>query len=405
MTILLVSPLPPAPYPEADYARALAERLAGAGGGSRVHVLCQAGAETPADVRAHPVMRDWSWRDAGRLRRVLRTVRPESLLIYWFNGMYNYHPLVTLLPTVAKRMFPRVRVVTQVSVPYGAWPWAEGLAGRIRHKWARLRAGRDADYQLGTLRTGSDALVFLCRLHREELTRGRPDFAAKSHILPHPPFLRKAPESPETRAAARAALGVRPEEFLFLNFGRLYPEKGVGTLLEAFLRLAETDPAARLAVVGGAAAYCPDYPAELHARADALGLGGRVRWTGEFSWDGDDGSRLLQAADACVLPFERGLHLNNSSFLAAAAHGKAVVSTTGPLPDPELADGETVLLVPPNEPEALAGAMQRLRTDAALRDRIGRAARLLAEETFGWDAFLPCLTAVLAHEPGSSTGC
>jgi glycosyltransferase involved in cell wall biosynthesis len=97
-----------------------------------------------------------------------------------------------------------------------------------------------------------------------------------------------------------------------------------------------------------------------------------------------------------VLPFERGLHLNNSSFLAAAAHGKAVVSTTGPLPDPELADGEAVLLVPPNDAPALAEAMRRLRTDAGLRARISQSARVLAEETFGWDAVLPKLVELLA---------
>jgi glycosyltransferase involved in cell wall biosynthesis len=47
--------------------------------------------------------------------------------------------------------------------------------------------------------------------------------------------------------------------------------------------------------------------------------------------------------------------------------------------------GENVLLVPPGDASALAGAIERLAADAALRERLSAGGRALAAQ-FGWDA-------------------
>jgi rhamnosyl/mannosyltransferase len=49
--------------------------------------------------------------------------------------------------------------------------------------------------------------------------------------------------------------------------------------------------------------------------------------------------------------------------------------------------GETALVVPPNDPRALRQAIATLHADPALRDRLGRNARRMAEERFGQDVF------------------
>jgi D-inositol-3-phosphate glycosyltransferase len=50
-----------------------------------------------------------------------------------------------------------------------------------------------------------------------------------------------------------------------------------------------------------------------------------------------------------------------------------------------VADGETGYLVPPREPEALAGRVLRLLSDPALQFRVGRAARRRIEEHYTWE--------------------
>ena len=69
----------------------------------------------------------------------------------------------------------------------------------------------------------------------------------------------------------------------------------------------------------------------------------------------------------------------------AMASGLPVVATrVGGIPE-VVADGETGLLVPPNDPVALAEAMGRLAADPALRARLGAAGRARAEERFSYD--------------------
>jgi D-inositol-3-phosphate glycosyltransferase len=68
----------------------------------------------------------------------------------------------------------------------------------------------------------------------------------------------------------------------------------------------------------------------------------------------------------------------------AMAYGRPVVaSAVGGLLD-LVVDGETGLLVPPRDPAALRGALERLLADQAVRRRLGEAARKRARERFSW---------------------
>lgn len=60
-----------------------------------------------------------------------------------------------------------------------------------------------------------------------------------------------------------------------------------------------------------------------------------------------------------------------------------VGSAVGGIPH-VVADGETGLLVPPGDPEALAVACTKMLTDGELADRLGAAGRRTAEERYAW---------------------
>jgi glycosyltransferase involved in cell wall biosynthesis len=153
--------------------------------------------------------------------------------------------------------------------------------------------------------------------------------------------------------------------------GRLSPEKDVATLLRAAALAARAEPAFRLEIAGDGACL----PA-LRQLARGLGLEDQVRFLGEVR----DVPALLARAAAFVLPsLTEGISL---TILEAMARGLPVAATrVGGNPEVIL-DGETGLLVPSQDPAALADALLRLFRDPALGRRLGEAARQRVETHF-----------------------
>ena len=61
-----------------------------------------------------------------------------------------------------------------------------------------------------------------------------------------------------------------------------------------------------------------------------------------------------------ALPYVDGASLRRGSLLAAIAHGKAIVTTEPRYPIEGLRHEDSVLYVPPNDPQSLADAVKRL---------------------------------------------
>jgi glycosyltransferase involved in cell wall biosynthesis len=149
--------------------------------------------------------------------------------------------------------------------------------------------------------------------------------------------------------------------------GRLEPQKGFDVLLRALRDV----PQASAVIVGDG-----EHRDELHTLADRLGIGERVRWIG---WR-DDRRSYLPWFDVFVLPsrFE-GFPL---ALLEALLAQKAVVaSEVGSVAEAVLPD-QTGLLVPPDDPAALAAGIRKLLGDEALRGRLGAAGRELVRSNF-----------------------
>lgn len=153
------------------------------------------------------------------------------------------------------------------------------------------------------------------------------------------------------------------------------PLKGLLPLVEAVAKL-RTERSVELVVVGSARPGGP-----VASAIERFGLGGAIRFTGRIS--DDELRHHLRSAEVAVVPslFE-GFSL---PLIEAMACATPVVATTGgALPEVAGPDGETALLVPPGDAEALAAAIGRALDDPELRARIGAAGRERVVRRFTW---------------------
>ncbi|MBZ0293863.1 MAG: glycosyltransferase [Anaerolineae bacterium] len=182
-----------------------------------------------------------------------------------------------------------------------------------------------------------------------------------------------AAESP-SRAQMRVAWGVPLDAPVVGTVARLVKQKGLHHGLEAFAQVRQQVPDAHYVLAGEG-----DRRAELEALAGQLGIKDNVHFLG---WQ-RDAHAVLNAVDVLLLPsLWEGLPV---SFLEAMSHGLPIVSTAiGPVQEAVI-DGETGFLVPPGDSEALVVPLQRLLTDAALRQRMGEAGQQRVKAVFSQD--------------------
>ena len=173
------------------------------------------------------------------------------------------------------------------------------------------------------------------------------------------------------RLAARAALGLDPQQLVVLTVGRLTVQKGQRYLIDAVPALAARFPDLAVVVLGHGHLH-----EQLRAQAAGLGVADRVHLPGHRT----DARMLLDAADVFVLPSrQEGMPL---AALEAMDAGLPVVATRVIGTTEVVADGATGLLVPPEDSAALAEAVGQLLADPALRERYGQAGRQRYREHF-----------------------
>jgi len=158
---------------------------------------------------------------------------------------------------------------------------------------------------------------------------------------------------------------VAGEAFRVLVPATLDRRKGQDILLEAVAALAGMRPRASLTPTHVWLAGEGILRGALEAQARRLGIADRIHFLGHRR----DVFALMRCADVVVLPSRFEGH--PLALLEAMALGKAVAaSAVGGVPE-TLRDGETGLLVPRGNVQALARALERLQSDSALRVRLG----------------------------------
>lgn len=177
----------------------------------------------------------------------------------------------------------------------------------------------------------------------------------------------------------RKQYGIAADVPLLVFTGRVRRSKGCEVLLRALAQCADLP----FAMVFVGACKPRDYADRLQTLAQTLNIGDRVFFHGFTS----QAQLLIQDADVGVAPsiVREACPLSPMEFMQA---GKCVVATNNGAQPEYISDGQTGLLVPPDDVEALAAALRRVVADATLRQRLGRQAQDHFRQHMSYDAFV-----------------
>lgn len=185
------------------------------------------------------------------------------------------------------------------------------------------------------------------------------------------------PAPAEPKQCAPHDVAAAPTVARLVALGRLTRDKGFDTLLDALARIGPDTPAWRAEIAG-------DGPEATRLRAliAHFGLESRVRLCG---WTAPDVvPTWLGSAAMLVVPSRWQEPFGLVALQAMQCGIPVIASRVGGLPE-IVAEGVSGLLVEPDDPPALAAAIDRLLRDADARGRMGMAAKARAESAFAWE--------------------
>ena len=230
-----------------------------------------------------------------------------------------------------------------------------------------------------------------------DLHGGRKSLSMPAFVYFPPVDTKRFLPSTEHRRDIREQLGIPTDAPVVGTVSSLNPMKGLEHFVDAAAEVAGSRPETWFAIVGGAPETHLAYREQLRRRADELALPNPVVFAGERA----DVERWYPAFDVHVissLPRSEG---TTTTAMEAQSCGVPVVATRVAAVGEVVDDGGTGLLVPPEQPEAIADAVLELLGDDALRARMGAAGREAALAQFdaerAADIYVQAYEAALAY--------
>lgn len=233
----------------------------------------------------------------------------------------------------------------------------------------------------------ADRLVTVCHAFAREL-------ASSAGVPLEKISVRHNSVRPKPQVAAvdvqslRTRLGIASDERIVLTVGRLSREKAQIDLLAAYKRLRATNPdiSSKLIIVG-------DGPERrrLEAAADACGIRERVIFTGQIS----EVQLFYAAAQVFALP-SHSEGSPNVLLEAMAANLPIAATRVGGVPE-IVENNESALLVPVNDPDALAAALVRILSDQNLAERLTTNSAALVANQFTPEKYVRALVEIYGN--------
>jgi len=331
----------------------LADRLAAAGAELRV-----------VDV---PVLRKSMLNVGGLLRLVLDCARS----------------LPVMLRTL-RQVRPDAVYVNTVTVPF--WLVVARLTGR--RTLVHVHEAEDdvrglVAFLLNAPLLFASTIVVNSRAARDTLLRAVRVLAKRTQVV------HNGLPGPAEEPAVPSATTDGPHRIVLV--GRLSPRKGSDVALEAVSRLRAEGRDVRLELYGSVFPGYEWFEEQLRARSAEPDLTGAVHFGGYTSptWP------ALAGADVVLVP-SRAEPFGNTAVEAQLAARPVVVSAVQGLRE-IVTDGETGLLVPPDDPEALARAVASLLDDPQRARDLAAAGHRSARENFSLDRYRSAITEAVAR--------
>ena len=219
-----------------------------------------------------------------------------------------------------------------------------------------------------------DRLIFDSELSKSEFLSTHPTIDEKKLGIVHTSIV--VPEA-VTTVDIRAQYGIAEDSVIGMFHGRLDPEKGLDTLLEAVTQIKERN--FRLVLVGRGS---EEYTAHLKQTVQEKGIAEKVVFAGFVH----PVLPYVAAADFGILAstVQEGCPLSPQEYMS---QGRPVVVTNNGGQREYVMQEQNGLLVPPGDAKALAEAMARLVDDAALRQRLGQQAKADFDDHLNYDHY------------------
>lgn len=267
-------------------------------------------------------------------------------------------------------------------------PWVYEVRGQLADTWASARGPEAKDserYKLfqdreSEMTRSADLVITLGQAMKENImAAGVPE--GKIIVAPNSVGGNYLLE-PKDISEARSQLGLDQASQIIGTVSSLVPYEGLDDLISAFALLAPSNPQLRLVIVG----FGVSLPS-LQDQARRTGFGDRIIFTGLVPRD--QARAYHQALDVFVVP-RKNLDVTRSVTplkpVEAMASARPVVASQLPALAEIVDHGRTGLLVPPEDPAALAESLATLLADAPLRQAMGRSGRASVLSTRTWEA-------------------
>ena len=280
-------------------------------------------------------------------------IQPQLYVLDWLSILLlsraRAKVVVTVHDPLPHRFFTRL------------FSWAEILALRVIY--------RSADRLIVHTESGRKQLVAMYSVDDRKVA-----------VIPHGEYGFKQMSGLMSEKEARSELGLREDAQVFLFFGFIRKAKGVDVLLKAFDVLASDFHRACLVIAGGCIqgeSFCEHQNLVMRMRhRDRVRLFLRYIEYQEIPL-------FFEAADVVVLPYLRFFSQSGVLHLAQGFGKPVIVTDVGGLPE-VVRNGQTGLVIPPGNVQALVEAMRYLIEHKEKRRGFGSAGYELARREFSW---------------------